>query len=281
MPAAATFPTENPLLSHYIDIVAVRPNIEHNMLAAIIGRGGTGELGATYWGQTEMSCYDDAQHGIWGMQYKYHSKALVHNERNLIRLWDICFDGYNGGMDNTVVDWTSQTDLEHFHKDTHAIEKPYEGKSMYVMSFLLPNGADTASIKQPWPNPIVFYDPKPETEANLTIDPDNLYSVIKQEMRVFQKPEYRSSYHRYLSLLPNFNQLHVIRKVAGQQTVQNETNVCALSFQGDVQENSPGGNIVKKTVGSGHLGHSFVGVASVREGKGLRPVGQPALTRMI
>ena len=45
------------------DIVILRPNIEHEMLGIIMGRGGTQELGATFWGQTELSCYDDAQHG--------------------------------------------------------------------------------------------------------------------------------------------------------------------------------------------------------------------------
>lgn len=39
------------------EIVIVRPNIEHNMLAAVLGRGGIDELGATFWGQTELSCY--------------------------------------------------------------------------------------------------------------------------------------------------------------------------------------------------------------------------------
>lgn len=52
------------------DIVILRPNIEHEMLGVIMGRGGTQELGATFWGQTELSCYDDSQHGIWGMSYK-------------------------------------------------------------------------------------------------------------------------------------------------------------------------------------------------------------------
>lgn len=59
------------------EIVIVRPNIEHNMLGVILGRGGINELGATFWGQTELSCYDDSMHGIWGMSYKYHERAMV------------------------------------------------------------------------------------------------------------------------------------------------------------------------------------------------------------
>ena len=75
------------------EIIIVRPNIEHNMLAAVLGRGGSDELGSTFWGQTELSCYDDSMHGIWGMSYKYHERAMVTNEKNLIRLFDIAYDG--------------------------------------------------------------------------------------------------------------------------------------------------------------------------------------------
>lgn len=46
-----------------VELVIIRPNIEHNMLGIILGRGGLDELGATFWGQTELSCYDDSMHG--------------------------------------------------------------------------------------------------------------------------------------------------------------------------------------------------------------------------
>jgi hypothetical protein len=45
------------------EIVVIRPNIEHNMLGLVMGRGGLEELGATFWGQTELSCFDDSMHG--------------------------------------------------------------------------------------------------------------------------------------------------------------------------------------------------------------------------
>jgi hypothetical protein len=32
------------------------------------GRGGIEELGATFWGQTELSCYDDSMHGGFCLQ---------------------------------------------------------------------------------------------------------------------------------------------------------------------------------------------------------------------
>ena len=50
-----------------VEYVIIRPVIEHNMLGVIMGRGGSEELGNTLWGQTELSCYDDSFHGVWGM----------------------------------------------------------------------------------------------------------------------------------------------------------------------------------------------------------------------
>jgi hypothetical protein len=116
------------------DVLVLRPNIEHEMLSVIIGRGGTQELGSTFWGQTELACYDDAQHGIWGMSYKYHERAIVTNERNLIRMFDIAFDGYNGGMSCDIMQWT-EAGLDEFRRDTESIDGPYRGKSMVVLAF--------------------------------------------------------------------------------------------------------------------------------------------------
>lgn len=67
-------PTYQPSWCHLepVELVVVRPNIEHNMLGIIIGKGGLDDLGGTLWGQTELSVYDDSQHGIWGMSYKYN-----------------------------------------------------------------------------------------------------------------------------------------------------------------------------------------------------------------
>ena len=84
----------------------IRKNIEHYMLGMIVGRGGLDYLGATLWGQPEMSVFDDGQHGVWGMTYKYHERAIVFNERNMHRMWDIAYDGYVGGK---------ELDLLHFY----------------------------------------------------------------------------------------------------------------------------------------------------------------------
>ena len=141
-----------PVLPDRWELVVIRPNIEHNMLAIIMGRGGLDELGATFWGQSELSCYDDSMHGIWGMSYKYNEKAIVINNKNLIRLWDVAYDGYNGGKDCSYVNWQNDDSLHKFAEDTYEMNRPYEGSSMIVMAFK--NVDDT----EQWPSPILFHD---------------------------------------------------------------------------------------------------------------------------
>ena len=62
-------PLSNLLIPEQIgSVLLLRPNIEHYMLGMFMGKGGSIEdLGATLWGQTELSCFDDGQHGVWGM----------------------------------------------------------------------------------------------------------------------------------------------------------------------------------------------------------------------
>jgi hypothetical protein len=119
---------------NHAPMMLIRPNIEHEMLGVIVGRGGTQELGATFWGQTELSCYDDAQHGLWGMSYKYHERAMVTNERNMIRMFDIAFDGYIGGMDTEVMKWNDDDTCE-FLKHTYDVDTPFNGPSVIVLLF--------------------------------------------------------------------------------------------------------------------------------------------------
>ena len=132
------------------DLFLLLPNIEHNMLGIIFGRGGgPDELGTTFWGQT--SVYDDTQHGIWGMSYKYHERVIVTNERNLIRVFDVAFDGYSGGNDSRIVKW-ERDDLSAFSNATKDTTRSYSGPSMLV--FALPvHEISFDSV----PNPVVFH----------------------------------------------------------------------------------------------------------------------------
>ena len=62
--------------------------------------------------------------------------------------------------------------------------------------------------------------------------------------------------------------------------VNNETECHQFSFHGHMTSISDKGQR-EETQGSGHLGPAFIGVASVREGRGLIPRGMPALQHLV
>jgi hypothetical protein len=269
-----------------VEVVIVRPNIEHYMLGIILGLGGN-DLGNTLWGQTELSVYDDSMHGVWGMSYKYHERAIVFNEKNLIRLWDVAYDGYIGGKDDTHVEWTSAADCNRFKNATMDVTENYRGQSMMVMAFLHSDKKKQQELlKRNWPSPIVFYDDgqSGRSDANLLLpaDQDNIHMIDAEEFRVFNNPLYTETYRVYRDQMPNFKSLNAVRKNAGQSSVDMETPSEMLAFQGTMRIKTKGGMGFTEILGSGHHGPDYVGIASVRDGKGQKVAAtQPTLHRLI
>lgn len=268
-----------------VEIVIVRPNIEHYMLGIILGLGGS-ELGNTLWGQTELSCYDDSMHGVWGMSYKYHERAIVFNEKNLIRLWDIAYDAYNGGKDDTYVDWLrrdARNGYAQFQTSTMEVSKNYRGPSMMVMAFAHPKGrARDEHLRRNWPSPIVYYDKgHPGQPLALPVDSENIQVVDVEEFRVFNNPLYQTAMASYMAHMPDFMDLHRMRKTAGHSSVESEAASDCLAFQGSMRVKK-NGMLLQEIHGSGHHGPDYVGVASVRAGKGTKSQpAAPSLYRMV
>ena len=258
------------------DLLLLRPCIEHYMLAVILGRGGgPEELGATFWGQTELSCYDDSQHGIWGMSYKYHERAIVTNERNLIRVYDVCFDGYCGGNDAAILGWTD-TALSDFKRKAGGLTDPYTGPSMIVMA--LPPKTDSLDA---FPNPLVLhrvitalpaYAPDRGLRSSSSGIEDHAPFLTKKQ--TIQGDVY-ALYHHALGMHEWTN----THQAAGHLAYQNETDPYMFSFHGHMATLLDGQR--EETQGSGHLGPNFVGVASVREGRGMMPRGMPTLAHLV
>ena len=268
------------------DLFLMRPNIEHHMLAVILGRGGgPEELGATFWGQTELSCYDDSQHGIWGMSYKYHERAIVTNERNLVRLFDVCFDGYCGGNDARIMRW-EKDEISSFSANTKNLSQAYSGPSFLVMS--LPR---YKNVFESFPNPIVWH---PQTPANISTCPDrggNLNLQSLQEHCVFteltgstemdlRRNAVNYVYRAYYNALDLSHWSSLSTPMPpGEASISNETEAYQFSFHGHMTSILDGHR--EETQGSGHLGPNFVGVASVREGRGMLPRGMPMMAHLI
>lgn len=265
------------------DLFVLRPNIEHYMLAVIFGRGGgPEELGATFWGQTELSCYDDSQHGIWGMSYKYHERAIVINERNLIRVFDVCFDGYCGGNDARILRWNAD-DTGEFARQTQNLTGAYSGPSMVVMA--LPRHKN---VFESFPNPLVWHPYVPNA-ARVRAHPDKggqpnglerhcpfaSFQGCTQQQRLTHQV-----YSMYYSALGLKAWAQLANNLdPGHLAYANETDPYIFSFHGHMAAILDGQR--EETQGSGHLGPNFVGVASVREGRGMLPRGMPTLAHLV
>lgn len=256
-----------------VEYVIVRPVIEHNMLAVIMGRGGD-DLGNTLWGQTELSCYDDSFHGTWGMSYKYHSRAIIFNNKNMIRLFDVAYDGYNGGKDDRPVDWAAEAPGENrpFNQAVGDMSMPYNGPSLMVMKFNV--NVNSREYSRNWPSPIVFHDKLEIDPPRMGIDPESLYVISDPSWRVFNRPEYREQYRAYLNRMPDFSYFHQTRKLPGYSSVDFESTQNALAFQGSMRILRQGATPTE-VYGSGHHGPDMIGIAAVRAGKGMRPVSTP------
>jgi hypothetical protein len=229
------------------------------------------------------------------MSYKYHERAIVFNEKNLVRLWDVAYDGYCGGKDASYVRWRDVNDVRKFKMESQDMSKNYRGPSMMVMAFVHDKNSEEyrRDFARNWPSPIVFHDkfnydpaylpdqtqPPYNGDYTLTADPSNIHVVNYSDMRVFNKPLY-SAYQHYRDMMPDFTGLHSIRKPAGASTVENETFCDSLAFQGTMRITEMGRE-VEHIQGSGHHGPDWVGVASIRSGKGYKTAGAPTLQRLV
>jgi hypothetical protein len=215
-------------------VLLLRPNIEHQMLGIIMGKGGSiDDLGATLWGQTELSCFDDGQHGVWGMSYKYHASAIVFNTRNLIRMWDIAYDGYSGGKDTSILDWGSDQDMHRFIRADNNLASPYAGPSIVVLP--LPTTVHTL----PSPLPIAnLVNSQLATNAHSLATADLFVEDMQGLLgRIADRvgDEHIAGLRNVISVA--FDLLHLHRnsasaKCANLATVENEATLVRLAYGG-------------------------------------------------
>lgn len=194
------------------------------------------------------------------------------------------------------MDWTDRdapNGYGVFQELTMDVSKSYRGPSMMVMAFAHDRSAkdnDGAPLfdqhfRRNWPSPILFYDTRKRSRQDsgqpvtLAVDYDNLQVIDVEEFRVFNQPIY-DGYDEYQRLMPDFRELHQMRKTAGQSSVDSETPGDSLAFQGTMRIRK--GGAMQEILGSGHHGPDYVGVASIRAGKGTKVQPQaPALYRMV
>jgi hypothetical protein len=215
------------------------------------------------------------------MSYKYHERAIVINERNLIRVFDVCFDGYCGGNDARILRWTA-ADTDQFRRQTQNLTTAYSGPSMVVMA--LPRHKN---VFESFPNPIVWHPVVPDA-SRLKAHPDKGGQPSGESLRQHcpfaanvGTPVTHQVYSMYYNALGLGSQFMQLNKPLdpGVLASSHETDPYIFSFHGHMAAILDGQR--EETQGSGHLGPNFVGVASVREGRGMLPRGMPTLAHLV
>lgn len=116
----------------------------------------------------------------------------------------------------------------------------------------------------------------------MSVDGENANFIKMDPFRVFNRSYYQNQYKNYIGLMPDFSKMHNT-KTAGSASEENETQACALAFQGTMKIFPGGANPTQEISGSGHHGIDYVGVASVRSGKGMRmgPMQESSIVKIM
>lgn len=151
-------------------------------------------------------------------------------------------------------------------------------------------------FKTNWPSPILFFDRSSDDPAHNHVAPagaDNHINISTKEFKVFYNEIY-PQYKYYRQEMPDFRELHQMRKSAAESSRDDETQVLktlqpftavflltqkycktqvdCLAFQGTIRTKQ-NGTIIDQINGSGHHGVDYIGVSSVRAGKGYKMSG--------
>ena len=253
-------------------VLLLRMNIEHQMIGIIMGTGGNIDtLGATLWGQTELSAFDDGQHGVWGMSYKYHASSLVFNTRNLIRFWDISYDGYVGGKDVTILDWGSDGDVARYIRADNNLAVPYSGQSIVVLP--LP----TKLISLPSPLPLAnLVNSQLSSKAHALATADLFVEDMQGFLeRVSERigSEHIGGLRNAVSVMYDILNMHrnsSANKCACLSTMENAATAIRLAYAGTSFTKLSHEPMWTETFGCGHHGVDQVGIASQRAGRGIK-----------
>ena len=279
----STDPLKNVMLPDtWGSVLLLRPNIEHNMFSMIMGKGGLDDLGATMWGQTELSCFDDGQHGVWGMSYKYHASSIVFQERNMLRMYDIAYDGYSAGKDATILDWDSQDDVNRFIRADNNLSVAYNGPSIVV----IPIASGVNSLPSPLPlgnlkNISMMANSHQLVTADMFVE-DMTGFVGRVEDRIGS--EHKDRVTDAISVaydLLNMHRNSAAAKCAAAASLENECTVLRVAYSGTYMHKLDSEATWTDMFGCGHHGPDMVGKASERNGKGLRAMGMPQAVRIM
>ncbi len=202
-----------------------------------------------------------------------HERAIVINERNMHRVWDVSYDGYTNGKGVSIMDW-SQGDVKVFKSDQQETGNDFDGKDIIVIPMNMP------CTQLPSPMPYKVFTPNVAISQHVT-DDLNVEDLNTFTVKFFNKSSLGAYQDRFEKIMDSVNQklnivsaLHESRS-ATSAAMANESTLCRMFYQGTVKYKQ--NNQDTMVTGCGHHGPDYPGVASVRNGKTLMASAAPAL----
>ena len=167
------------------------------------------------------------------MSYKYHASAIVFNERNLIRLWDISYDGYVGGKDTSILDWGSDNDVSRFIRADNNLALPYGGPSIVVLP--LPTRVHTLPSPLPVANLVnSLLSSNAHTLATADLFVEDMTAFLAR-MADKTGSEHITGLRDGVSVAYDLLHMHrnsAASKCAGLATMENEATLVRLAYGG-------------------------------------------------
>eukprot|EP00961_Rhodomonas_salina_P273625 3697395-Rhodomonas_salina.1 len=124
---------------------------------------------------------------------------------------------------------------------------------MAVMSFDV-NPADPGWQRN-WPSPITFH----QDRGRLPVDAENLGFFDAEQAFMLNAHTYQNRYQQYRAKMPDFTDLHLCTKMAGECVQENTASVhSALAFQGSMRVLAPSGTIISEIHGCGPVSYTHL-----------------------
>lgn len=201
------------------------------------------------------------------------------NERNMHRVWDVAYDGYNGGKGMSMLNYQAEGEAEKlaFIEAQQNLTSDYQGKD--IIAVLL--SADINHL----PSPMPFGELANVPDAGQAVT-DELVTRNTDIKSVIDRFKTHTNPNAVKVLEQACKQLNDDLQIvpasfcavpASVASTQNNATSIRLFYQGTIEVQGRNGAELFRSVGCGHHGPDYPGVASVRNGKSLLQTAAPLI----
>ena len=200
------------------------------------------------------------------------------NERNMHRVWDVAYDGYNGGKGMSLLNFNNETERDKFIEAQQNLTSDYQGKD--IIAVLLKEKINHLPSPMPFGNLAAVPDAGQTMTDELVTRNSDIKSVVDRFMG-HANPEITKALEDVCKILNDDLQIvpaSFNAVPASVASTQNNTTSIRLFYQGtiEVRQEITQAEIFR-SIGCGHHGPDYPGVASVRNGKSLLQTAAPLI----